>query len=183
MGEIRSSWDIAREKADKLGGLSLEEQKKQREDRCFPIGRSLAQKYLTGYDIQRFKAEIRKYENEDKELIRQIALHQLVEWIDLKNGAILDGIGQGILDLAVSKEVVKTVDRLRELLREYQEAEKVERQKIDSAGMKILHRRRISGTAIKMINSRAVEEWQKRMNEVNHSFDEVLNGIKEQLRE
>ena len=32
MGEIRSSWEIAQEKADKLGDLSLEERVKKREE-------------------------------------------------------------------------------------------------------------------------------------------------------
>ena len=50
MDEIRSAWEIARERVDKLGALSSEERRKQREDKFLPIGKSLAEKYLKEYE-------------------------------------------------------------------------------------------------------------------------------------
>ena len=181
MGEIRSSWEIAWEKADKLGELSPEERRKQREDRCLPIGKALAGKCLGEYDSRYLEAELDKYEGEDKELIRQIILRQLVEWISLRNSSLLDEIYQGILGLTDTEKTMKVLDRIKELFRDCQKAEMVERQEIENAGRETLHQQRISGTAIKKINIRAREEWQRRLDEVAHPFEEDLNSLKLKL--
>ncbi|HEX76655.1 MAG TPA: hypothetical protein G4O12_08795 [Dehalococcoidia bacterium] len=181
MGEIKSTWEIAQEKASKLGELSLEEQKKQREDRCRPIGKSLAEKYLSEHDTQHLEAELSKYNSEDKELISQTALHQLIEGIDLRRGSILDRMSQGILSLAKTETAAEIVGKIKELFQEYQEAEKGERQDIEKAGREILHQLRISGTAISQINIRAKGEWQEKLDKVVHPTKERLNRLKQEL--
>ena len=128
MGEIKSSWEIARQKADELGDLSEEEREKQIEDRCRPIGKSLADKYLAEQSVSNLEKELDKYKNGDKELIRKMALNHLVEYIDIQNSFALDKVLVGILSLARKDEkVAEIVDMTRELFREYGEVEKVER--------------------------------------------------------
>jgi hypothetical protein len=182
MGEIKSSWEIARQKADELGDLSEEEREKQIEDRCRPIGKSLADKYLGEQNISNVEKELDKYKNGDKELIRRIALNHLVDYIDIQNSFALDKVLLGILSLARKDEkVAEIIDRIRGLFHEYGEVEKVERQKIDTDGREMLHQQRISGTAIGTINIRVKEEWQKRLNAVAQPFVENLDCIKHEL--
>lgn len=181
MGDIKSAWEIAQAKANKLGELSPEERKKQREDRCHIIGRSLTEKYLSGHDTKNLEAELDKYDNEDKELIRRIALRQLIERIDLRSDFILDRIGQGILSLAKTETATETMGKIKELFQEYRETEKGEGQGMEKAGREILHQLRISGTAIGHINIGAKEEWQNKLREMTPPFEERLNQLKQEL--
>lgn len=181
MGEIKSAWEIAQEKADELGELSPEERQKQRQDRCRPIGQSLAEKYLGQYDSQDLEAELNKYDSEDRELISRAALQRLVERIDLGYSPILDKIGQGILSLANTRAVAETLGKTKELFHEYREAEVMERQEVERAGREILHQLRISGTAISQVNIRAREEWQKKISQLAQPFQERLDTLKQEL--
>ena len=182
MEELRSSWEIAREKADKLGELSPGEQRRQREDRCRPIGKALAERYLGETDILHLEAGISGYGAEDKELIRQIVLQQLVEHIDLKNDFILESICHGILAVT-NNNAAGIIDRVREIFQQYREAVEVERQNIEKAGDEILHRQRISGTAVGRINIRAREEWQEILDKTAQPFEEALGNLKRELQQ
>jgi hypothetical protein len=181
MGEIKSAREIAQEKASKLGELSAEERKEQRQDRCRTIGKSLAEKYLSQHDIHILETELNKHSTQDKDLIKQAAIHRLVEGINLKYGSTLDKISQGILTLANTATVIETMDKIKELFQEYEEAENREREEIEKAGMEILHQLRVSGTAISQINIRAKSEWEQRLNQLSSPFEERLNNLKQKL--
>ena len=181
VGEIKSAREIAQEKASKLGKLSPEERKGQRQDRCRIIGKSLAERYLSQYDIRLLEAEINKHSAQDKDLIKQAAIHRLIEGINLKYGSELDKISQGILTLANTAMAIETIGKIKELFQEYEEAENGARQEIEKAGMEILHQLRVSGTAISHINIRAKEEWEQTLNQLTGPFEEILNPLKQEL--
>jgi hypothetical protein len=155
VGEIKSAREIAQEKAGKLGELSPEEKRGQRQDRCRMIGKSLAEKYLSQYDIRLLETELNKHNAQDKDLIRQAAIHQLIEGINIRYSSTLDKISQGILTLANTATAIETIGKIKELFQEYEEAENRARQEIENAGMEILHQLRVAGTAVSQINIRA----------------------------
>ena len=181
MGEIKSAWEIAQEKADKLGELSPEEKKRQKEDRCRLIGKSLAEKYLSQHDIRLLEAELSKHSAHDKDAIRQAAIHRLIESIDLRYTLTLDKISQGILSLANTATVVETLGKIKELFQEYGETENREKQETEKAGREILHQLRISGSAIGQINIRANKEWQEKLSSLAHPFEARLSNLKQEL--
>jgi hypothetical protein len=181
MGEIKSAREIAQEKASKLGELSPEERRGQRQDRCHMIGQTLAEKYLSQYDIHLLEAELNKHSAQDKDLMKKAAIHQLIEGINLRYGSTLDKISQGILTLANTAMAIETIGKIKELFQEYAEAENRERQEIEQAGREILHQLRVSGTAINQINIRAKEEWEQRLNQLTGPFEERLNHLKQEL--
>jgi hypothetical protein len=181
VGEIKSAWEIAQEKTTKLGKLSPEEKKRQRQDRCRLIGKSLAEKYLGHYDVRLLEIELNKHSAEDKDIIKQAAIHRLIEGINLGHSLRLGEISQGILNLANNEKTVQILGKIKELFQEYNEIENREKQEIDKAGREILHQLRISGTAISQINPRAKEEWQKKLNYLAHPFEERLNALKQEL--
>jgi len=181
MGEIKSAWEIAQEKAGRLGKLSPEEREGQRQDRCRLIGKSLAENYLSQYDIGLLEAELNKHSAQDKDLISQAAIHQLIEAIDLRYASTLDKIGQGILTLDGTTAAKKTLGKVKELFQEYEESENRERQEIEKAGREMLHQLRISGPAISRINISAREEWQKKLNRLSQPFEDRLKDLKHEL--
>jgi hypothetical protein len=181
MGEIKSAREIAQEKVSKLGELSPEERRGQRQDRCRLIGKSLADKYLSQYDTRLLEAGLNEHGAQDKNLIIQAAVQRLIEGIDLKYGSRLDKISQGILTLANTETAIETLGKIQELFQEYEEAENRERQEIEKAGREILHQLRLSGTAISEINARAKEEWEKRLTQLAGPFEERLNNLKQEL--
>ncbi len=181
MGEIRSAWEIAQEKANKLGALSPEERKKQKDEKCRSIGKALAEKYLGLGDVRFLESELAKYSGQDKDLISRSVIRRLVQGIDLSYGLKLDEISQGILAISPSVASAQIIDKIKELFNEYGEAKNREGQEIEKAGREMLHQLRISGTAISKINIRAKEEWLKRLNQLGGPFEERLNGLKQQL--
>ena len=181
VGEIKSAWEIAQEKASKLGKLSPEEREVQRQGRCRVIGKSLAEKYLSQQDIGLLEAELNKQSTQDKNLISAAAIHRLTEAIDLRYAQTLDKIGQGIITLADTTTAGKTLGKIKELFQEYEESENTEKQEIEKAGREMLHQLRISGSAISRINVRAGEEWQKKLNQLAHPFEERLKHLKNEL--
>jgi hypothetical protein len=183
MGDIKSSWEIARKKADALGGLSVEEQKKQREDKCQPIGKSLADKFLAGQNIREMEKELLKYPDEERHCIQYIAIRHLIDAVKLENISILDRAISGILSLGKRSEVEKITIQIKEIFHEYQSVEEIERNKIDTIGREMLHQRRISGSAIGMINVYSREEWRSKLTELSQPFEERLNALRKELSE
>ncbi|MCJ7514399.1 MAG: hypothetical protein MUO89_00280 [Dehalococcoidia bacterium] len=182
MADIKSAWEIAQEKAGRLGQLSPEERERQRQDRCRVIGESLAEKYLNQHDIGIFKEELRNHSAQDKDLINQAAVHRLIQDIKLQYPQVLTAISRGILILADSVTATKTLDQIKELFQEYAEAENKEKQEIEKAGGEMLHQLRISGTAISHLNIRAKEEWEKKLDQTAHPFDERLHRLNQELQ-
>jgi hypothetical protein len=180
MGDIKSAWEIAHEKADKLGGLSPEERKKQKEERYSQVGKALADKYLERENTRYLEAELKKYDGPDRELITRAMLERLSEGIDFRHSQALEKVKEGIL--AVGKDHARNaITQIEELFREYQDAEESEKQKIEKAGREVLHQMRISGSAIGKINAQANAEWQKSLNQLSRPFEEKLQALRQEL--
>jgi hypothetical protein len=182
LADIKSAWEIAREKASKLGELSPQEREEQRQDRCRIIGESLAEKYLNHRDIGILKEELMNQSAGDKDLISKAAISRLIQSVSLKYPALLAEISSAILNLASSPASKKTLDEINELFQEYAEMENKEKQDIEKSGMEMLHQLRISGTAISRLNIRASEEWQKKLDQTAYPFEERLNSLKQKLQ-
>jgi urease gamma subunit len=182
VADIKSAWEIAQEKASKLGELSPEEREGQRQDKCRLIGESLAEKYFSHHDISFLEDELRKHSAQDKDLISQTAIRRLIQGLDLRYPTELAEISQGILTLAHSATTTKTLDEIKALFQEYAEAEDKERQEIEKTGREMLHQLRISGAAVSRLNIRAKEEWQKKLDQTAKPFDERLNYLKQELQ-
>jgi len=182
VADIRSAWEIAQEKAGRLGKLSPEEREGQRQDRCRLTGESLAEKYLSHHNIDILKDELGNHSAQDKDLISQAAVHRLLQDINLRYPQILAQISRGILTLADSTTAMKTLDEISELFREYADLENKEKLEIEKSGRDMLHQLRISGTAISHLNIRAKEEWQEKLEQTALPFDERLNHLKLKLK-
>jgi hypothetical protein len=181
VSDIKSAWEIAQEKAGKLGGLSAEEREAQRQDKCRLVGNGVADKYLSSHDVGILKDELGKHEAADKDLIVLAAVRRLSEAIDLQYPGRMAEISPGIIALKNSEAVKKTLDDMKVLFEEYAAAENRESQDIEKAAGEILHQMRISGSAIGRLNPRAKEEWQAKLDQTALPFNDRLNSLKQEL--
>jgi hypothetical protein len=180
MGELKSAWEIAQEKASKLGKLSAEEIRQQMEQRCQQLGNAIAQRYLD-HENQDLVAELKSYTDEEKELLTKAIIAQLIQAIDLTSldTARLDKILRGISGLEPEWE--PGIAQIRELFQESQQAEEKIRQEIEREGREILHQMRVSGTAVSQINPLARAAWQESRLKVIQPFEERWQQLKQEL--
>ena len=179
MGEMKTAWDIAQAKAAKLGRLSAEEQRQQEEKESRQIGTAIAQRYLSHWDPEGMQTELSRYSTEEKPMITRTVVSELAETIDLRSQSVFDRVAKGILCL--KPEAEGTIEQVRELSREYGQAESKTRQEIEARVKEMLHQLRISGSAIGGINVEANQEWQQSLQELARPFQERLDELKSEL--
>jgi hypothetical protein len=180
MGELKSAWEVAQEKASKLGKLSEEEERQQREQKCRQIGQGMTQRWLNNSSEQNLAAEINNYPGEESNLIRQATLGYLAEAIELKNSKIgSERAIQGIVSLGPKSQPI--VERVTGLVQEYEQAKREIRQELQGKDRGILHQLRISGTAVGDINVEATPQWQQNEQRLLEAFSPRLDALKQEL--
>jgi len=184
MGKLKSAWEIAQEKADRLGKLSAEEMQRQREQECRQIGRAIAQRYLDSPEPLSLAIELNKYQ-EKKDLVRQATLTHLTQAIDLR---FLTSFGmtskpekiiQGIAAIEPKSESI--IERIRGLAQEYEPLADKTRRAIEIKCRETLHQLRISGTAVGNINIEATPQWQQSWHSLTEPLEPRLDSLKREL--
>lgn len=183
MGELKSAWGIAQEKASKLGKLSSEEEQRQREEKCRQIGQAATQRWFDASQPQNLTMEINSYPEKEKSLIKQAIVGYLIEAIDFQSSKSgmsgLERAIQGIASLEPKSQPV--VDRITELAQEYGQAKRKARQEFESNYKEVLHQLRISGTAVGDINLEATPQWQQSEQRLIEDFRPRLDSLKQEL--
>jgi hypothetical protein len=183
MGEMKSAWEIAMEKTERLGKLSPAEIRKQKEERCIPLGKALADKYLDGLTLRQLEIELDKYEGEERELVSQAAISRLGEATKLGEYEKLERSLEGLSYLKPGGNKEEIGNRMRKLFQEYAQVEGKKREEMEKRGRETLHQLRISGEAIKAINRRADVEGQQILEEIAQPYEERLKELKRELAE
>jgi signal transduction histidine kinase len=181
MSEIKSAWEIAQAKAAKLGKLSAEEERQQKEEECRRIGTAIAQRYLSHWDPQNMQAELSRYPSEERLTIARTILDELAQTIDLSSQDMFERTAKGMLTLR-PPEAQGTIEQIRELSQEYQQAVRKTSQEMEARVKEMLHQLRVSGSAIGGINVEANREWQQSLQELAQPFQERLEALKSELR-
>jgi len=190
MGELKSAWEIAQGKADRLGKLSAEELQQQREERCRQTGQAIAQRYLDNIEPLDLDVELEKHPEGEQGLTKRAAAKRLVEALDLSSQAGtgrrpargdggMDRVIQGIAMLEPKSGAI--LEQLRQLFQEYEAATGQTGREIKSKGRERLHRLRISGTAVGAINVEAVPGWQQAWQRLRQPFEPRLDHLKQEL--
>jgi len=182
MGEIKSAWEIAQEKANRLGKLSAEEKEQQERQRYRQIGQALAQKWLDSSRQSNITRELSKYEEKEREVIKQALIEHLAEVIEFTNTQGVDSTKKVIEALSgLGPELQTTAEEISQLLQEHEGAEQKIRQELESSYRETLHKLRISGTAVDAINVEADPRWQPAHKGLVESFTPRLNKLKRAL--
>ena len=183
MGEIKSAWELAMEKVDKLGKLSPGELRKQKEDKCRSIGQGLAERYLGGLTLRDLKLELDKHKGAEGELVKAALVSKLTDAIELGEAERLARVVEGITEINIkSRDVLAGVRaEMEQLFGEYREAEQKKRREVETGARAVLHQLRISGSAIGGVNPEVVPEWKSELDEIAQPYRERLNEIKARL--
>lgn len=181
MSQMKSAWEIALEKTSKLGKISEEELKKQEEEKYNQIGQALADKIFAGLSIEQLVIEMDKFNQKERPSISKSLASHLVNSIDLddmtKFGKILDALYK-VNIIKFNQEIVQ---KYRALSEEYKKAIADKSAEIERRQRDILHRLRISGTAVGEVNIKADAEGQQALEQIASPFQKQLNELKQQL--
>ncbi len=183
VGEMKSAWELAMEKVDRLGKLSPGELKRQKEEKYGEIAQILTDKYLSGLALWQLEVELDKYKAEEKDLVRASLASKLIQSIDLGNYERLEKVVEGISGLKKEGDIKEIKAEIEQLFQEYREVEQEGRQEIEVAARGVLHQLRISGSAIGSINHRVLPEWQQESDRFAQPYKERLEGLKGKLIE
>jgi hypothetical protein len=182
MGELKSSWEIAQERANRLGKLSAEEKELQERQRYHQIGQVLAQKWLDSSQQLDMTAELNKHEEKERDIIKQAVIEHLLEAIEFTTTQGINSVKRVIEAISsLGPELQPKAEEISQLVQEYEEAEQKIRQELESNYRETLHQLRISGTAVDIINIEANHQWQLARQELVEAFTPRLNDLKNVL--
>jgi len=182
---IRSSWEIALEKAEKLGRLSPEEAQKKLEEEFYPRGKALAEKYLKGLPRRDLEIELGKFTDEkQKAIVKRGFLATLAGEISLEEAEKSARALEGISLVGGGSASARTAETIAALIHTYQEAKdnlyKSCQQTVSAGVTEQLKQEGISGSAIQ-VNVLAAKEWQDARKQLFSSYDVDLASLKKNL--
>jgi hypothetical protein len=182
MGELKSAWEIAQERANRLGKLSAEEKEQQEIQRYRQIGQVLAQKWLDSSQQLNMTAELNKYEEKERDIIKQAVIEHLVEAIEFTTTQGINSVKRVIEAISSLKpELQPKAEEIGQLVQEYEGAEQKIRQELESNYRQTLHQLRISGTAVDSINIEDNPQWQLGRQGLVEALTSRLNDLKHAL--
>jgi len=182
MGELKSAWEIAQERANRLGELSTEEKDQQERQEYRQIGQALAQRWLDSSRKLDMTAELNKHQGKAKEIIKRAAIERLVEAIELTTTRGISDVKSVIEAISsLEHELQLKTEEIGQLIQEYMGVEQKIRQELESNYKETLHKLRISGTAVDAINIEANPKWKLARQRLIEDFAPRLNDLKQAL--
>jgi hypothetical protein len=182
MGELKSAWEVAQERANRLGKLSAEEKELQQKQGYRQIGQALAQRWMDSPQRLDVTAELGKYEEGERDLIKRALIEHLLETIGFEDTQVVDNmksVTQAIASLR--PELQPRAEEMGQLVQEYELAEQKIRQELEGSYRATLHQLRISGAAVGAINIETNQRWQLARQGLVESLTPRLNALKQAL--
>ena len=181
MDELKSAWEIAQERVNRLGELSAEEREQQERQGSRQIGHALAQIWLDSSRKLDIAAELIKHQGKARVTIKRAAIERLVEPIELSTTRInsVKKVIEAISSL--EHELQPKTEEIDQLIQEYVGMEQKTRQELESNCEETLHQLRISGTAVGAINIETDHKWQLARQRLIEDFTPRLNALKQAL--
>ena len=146
--ELKSAFDIAMERAQKLGDMSAQEKQRSREEEFRAIGEALGKRYLDGLPLRDVEIELRRYEENRRIVIR----HLLSFLLDTLAPGNYEGAENVLAAVQHYSGDSGAAARIRKLFDEYQketeQSWEEKRIKLGAAQRKELKLRGISGSAV-----------------------------------
>ena len=182
MSELKSAWEVAQERASKLGKLSAEEKEQQERQRYRQVGQVLAQKWMDSSQRLDVTAELSKHEEKGREIIKQAIIEHLIETMGFADTQAINSVKRVIEAISSLKpELQPKAEEMGQLVEEYELAEQKIRQEQESNHRETLHQLRISGTAVDAINIEDNPQWQLARQGLVESLAPRLNTLKQAL--
>jgi len=175
--ELKSAFDIAMERAQKLGDMSAQERQRSREEEFREIGEALGKRYLDGLPIRDVEIELRRYE-ENRQIVIRHLLSFLLNTLALGNSEGGENILAAVQHYSGDSGAVVSI---RNLFNEHQkaieQAWEEKRIKLGAAQRKELKLRGIFGSAVDPAIE-ASPEWLEIRQRLDASYQKRSEEIK-----
>jgi len=180
-GKIKSTLELAMEKAAKLPRLTKEEIRQQQEKEYAPRGRAIAGRFLAGDLAERdLDVELSRYQGKQGEIVRSAFLASMCLAIDIEDTEATDRVFEGIKALVGDHQLEEASRRLSGILRDYQEQRQREFARTEEAESAALRELGVSGSAIRL-NLEQSEGWRAKRSALLEGFRPKLDEIKGEL--
>jgi len=185
--EIKSALERALERAERLGKLSPEEMRRQREAELLPIGEALAQRYLEHGQLRVLEEQLERYQGDDRAPVLRGAIRALARAITLTDKPLAERAVEGISALTEDKQIQHLAEEVLRLFGRRAWEEKLHgeevREEVERELLSRLARAGISGSAVAEVNLRASPSWREHVARMEARFLEELETIKAALME
>lgn len=178
---MKSAWEIAMEKAEKLGKASPEELRRQQEEKYALIGQNIADNFLGGLNGRYLEIELDKYPADDREVLIRKIISSLAEAIELGDFDKSQTCLSGIHYLRKEQDTQALEEQISELFEEYGQARENLRQEFEKRSCESLRQLGISGSAIAAINPLADAEGEERLEDLARPYEDRLTRLRPEL--
>jgi hypothetical protein len=179
--EIKSTLELALERAAKLPALTPEEIRQRLEREYAPRGRAIAERFLGGDLAEtRLEIELGEFRGEEGEVVRGAFLASMRQSIDLEAPERTARAFEGVKLLVGEDRVEEASNRVRDLFRDYQEERQREFALVESAERELLREAGVSGSAIRL-NMEQNQTWLEKRRRMVERFLPRLEEIRREL--
>ena len=192
MGEMKSAWEKAQEKVEKLGKLTEEE---SRQLECIPVGNKLAARYLqdTNYNLDgeltKYKGTgLRKYVAQGAQ---EIFLHNIILPQNDRDKEMLKRAIAGLKIVKENKSQLSTIlDRITNLLNYYEQArqqtytqfKKGFEARLREAGQALQKQAGNPGAIEAQLQAQFQAEWMNVSSQLNSQYEKALEEHKQHIQ-
>jgi hypothetical protein len=192
MGEMKSAWEKAQEKVEKLGKLTEEE---SRQLECIPVGNKLAARYLqdTNYNLDgeltKYKGTgLRKYVAQGAQ---EIFLHNIILPQNDRDKEMLKRAIGGLKIVKENKSQLATIlDRITNLLNYYEQArqqtytqfKKEFEARLREAGQALQKQAGNPGAIEAQLQAQFQAEWMNVSSQLNSQYEKALEEHKQHIQ-
>jgi len=192
MGEMKSAWEKAQEKVEKLGKLTEEE---SRQLECIPVGNKLAARYLqdTNYNLDgeltKYKGTgLRKYVAQGAQ---EIFLHNIILPQNERDKEMIKRAAAGLKIVKENKSQLATIlDRITNLLNYYEQArqqtytqfKKGFEARLREAGQALQKQAGNPGAIEAQLQAQFQAEWMNVSSQLNSQYEKALEEHKQHIQ-
>lgn len=184
MSEMQSALERALQRAERIGKLSPEEARQQKEAKYIPAGRTIAERFLEHGHTVVLADQLAKLEDEGRPIAIGAALLALIGGIDIDDRALMERALEGFKTLSaesvfdVSKEISEIFNQHAAQKKRWydehcSEMTAATRERLISLG--------ISGSAVGEINIGNDPQWIQKQAELRSEFNAQLGELKASL--
>ena len=192
MGEMKSAWEKAMEKVEKLGKLTEDEVKLFE---CTPVGNKLAARYLQEIDFN-LDAELTKYKGTGlrkyiAQGVQEIFLNNIILPQNETDNQLIKRAMAGLRIVKENKNQLEPVlDRITNLLNYYEQArqqtytqfKKEFETKLQEASQALQNQPGNTASIEAQLQAQFQAEWHKLRGQLNAQYDKVLEEHKQQIQ-
>ncbi len=179
--KIKSTLELAMEKAEKLPALTAEEIRRRQEKEYVPRGRAIAERFLAGDLAEtRLDFELGDYRGEEGGIVREAFLTSMSQSIDLEDAEGTARAFEGVKLLVCDDRLEESSNRMRDLFRDYQEERQREFAETERAESELLGDLGVSGSAIRL-NMEQNRAWLEKRSGLMERFLPRVEEVQREL--